>query len=118
MSYTQIRAPISGVVSARHIKVGNTIGPNDPTFRVTNLDPLVAYVHVPEKEFRKISAKQTADVVVDALGGERFVGTIARISPTVDPKTGTFRARGRGARPDPAPEARHVRARQHRLRTP
>ena len=92
LSYTQIRAPISGVVSARHIKVGNTIGPNDPTFRVTNLDPLVAYVHVPEKEFRKISAKQTADVVVDALGGERFVGTIARISPTVDPKTGTFRA--------------------------
>jgi membrane fusion protein (multidrug efflux system) len=92
LSYTQIRAPISGVVSARHIKVGNTIGPNDPTFRVTNLDPLVAYVHVPEKEFRKISAKQTADVVVDALGGERFVGTISRISPTVDPKTGTFRA--------------------------
>jgi membrane fusion protein (multidrug efflux system) len=92
LSYTQIRAPISGVVSARHIKVGNTIGPNDPTFRVTNLDPLVAYVYVPEKEFRKISAKQTADVVVDALGGERFVGTISRISPTVDPKTGTFRA--------------------------
>jgi membrane fusion protein (multidrug efflux system) len=92
LSYTQIRAPISGVVSARHIKVGNTIGPNDRTFRVTNLDPLVAYVYVPEKEFRKISAKQTADVVVDALGGERFVGTISRISPTVDPKTGTFRA--------------------------
>ena len=92
LSYTQIRAPIAGVVSARHIKVGNTIGPNDPTFRVTNLDPLVAYVHVPEKEFRKIAAKQAADVIVDALGGERFVGTIARISPTVDPKTGTFRA--------------------------
>jgi membrane fusion protein (multidrug efflux system) len=30
--------------------------------------------------------------VVDALGGERFAGTIARISPTVDPETGTFRA--------------------------
>ena len=92
LSYTQIRAPISGVVSARHIKVGNTIKPNDPTFRVTNLDPLIAYVHVPEKEFRKIAAKQPAEVVVDALGGERFTGVIARISPTVDPQTGTFRA--------------------------
>jgi membrane fusion protein (multidrug efflux system) len=92
LSYTQIRAPISGVVSARHIKVGNTIKPNDPTFRVTNLDPLIAYVHVPEKEFRKIAAKQPAEVVVDALGGERFAGVIARISPTVDPQTGTFRA--------------------------
>jgi membrane fusion protein (multidrug efflux system) len=32
-------------------------------------------------------------VVVDALGAERFLGTISRISPTVDPKSGTFRAR-------------------------
>jgi membrane fusion protein (multidrug efflux system) len=93
LSYTEIRAPIDGVVSARHIKVGNTIAQNEPTFRVTNLDPLVAYVHIPEKEFRKLAPQQTADVVVDALGGERFTGTISRISPTVDPKTGTFRAR-------------------------
>jgi membrane fusion protein (multidrug efflux system) len=93
LGYTEIRAPIAGVVSARNIKVGNTIMPNDPTFTVTDLDPLIAYVHVPEKEFRKIAAGQAAEVVVDALGGERFVGNIERISPTVDPQTGTFRAR-------------------------
>ena len=93
LSYTEIRAPIPGVVSARHIKVGNTIRPNDPTFTVTDLDPLVAYVHVPEKEFRKIAPGQTAEVVVDALGGDRFVGSISRISPTVDSQTGTFKAR-------------------------
>jgi membrane fusion protein (multidrug efflux system) len=93
LSYTEIRAPINGVVSARKIKVGNTIGPNDPTFTVTDLDPLLAYVHVPEKEFRKIAPGQNAEVVVDALGGSRFVGTISRISPTVDSQTGTFRAR-------------------------
>ncbi len=93
LSYTEIRAPINGVISARKIKVGNTIGPNDPTFTVTDLDPLLAFVHVPEKEFRKIAPDQNAEVVVDALGGTRFVGTISRISPTVDPQTGTFRAR-------------------------
>jgi membrane fusion protein (multidrug efflux system) len=93
LSYTEIRAPIGGVVSARSIKVGNTITPNAPTFVVTDLDPLLAYVHVPEKEFRKIAPGQTAEVVVDALGGDRFVGAISRISPTVDPATGTFKAR-------------------------
>jgi membrane fusion protein (multidrug efflux system) len=93
LNYTEIRAPIRGVISLRNIKVGNTIGPNDPTFTITDLDPLVAYVHVPEKEFRKIAPGQNAEVVIDALGGERFVGTISRISPTVDPQTGTFRAR-------------------------
>ncbi|MGI9247013.1 MAG: efflux RND transporter periplasmic adaptor subunit, partial [Steroidobacteraceae bacterium] len=93
LSYTEIRAPIAGVVSARKVIVGNPIKPNDATFTVTDLDPLVAYVHVPEKEFRKIAPGQAAEVVVDALGGDRFVGTISRISPTVDPQTGTFRAR-------------------------
>ena len=93
LSYTDIRAPIAGVVSARNIKVGNTIRPNDPTFTVTDLDPLLAYVHVPEKEFRKIAPGQAAEVVVDALGGDRFIGNIERISPTFDPQTGTFRAR-------------------------
>jgi membrane fusion protein (multidrug efflux system) len=93
LSYTEIRAPIDGVISARNIKVGNTIGPNDPTFTVTDLDPLLAFVHVPEKEFRKIAPGQNAEVVIDALGGARFIGTISRISPTVDPQTGTFRAR-------------------------
>jgi membrane fusion protein, multidrug efflux system len=29
---------------------------------------------------------------VDALGGDHFAARIARISPTVDPQTGTFRA--------------------------
>jgi membrane fusion protein, multidrug efflux system len=93
LSYTEIRAPINGVISARKIKVGNTIGPNDPTFTVTDLDPLLAFVHVPEKEFRKIAPGQNAEVVIDALGSARFTGTISRISPTVDPQTGTFRAR-------------------------
>lgn len=93
LNYTEIRAPIKGVISLRNIKVGNTIKPNDPTFTVTDLDPLVAFVHVPEKEFRKIAPGQNAEVVVDALGAQRFVGNVSRISPTVDPQTGTFRAR-------------------------
>lgn len=93
LSYTTIRAPIDGVVSARFIKVGNTITANDPTFRVTDLDPLIAYVRIPEKEFRKLATGQKAEVVVDALGGDRLAGTISLISPTVDPQTGTFRVR-------------------------
>jgi membrane fusion protein (multidrug efflux system) len=93
LGYTTIRAPIAGVVSARYIKVGNTIGVNEPTFRVTDLDPLVAYVHIPEKELRKLAPGQKAVVSVDALGDQSFEGRISRISPTVDSKTGTFRAR-------------------------
>ncbi|MEM6807767.1 MAG: efflux RND transporter periplasmic adaptor subunit [Pseudomonadota bacterium] len=91
-AYTTIRAPISGVVSTRDIKVGNTIERNAPTFTITALDPLVAYLYVPEREFGRIDAGQPVRMRIDALPGKLFEGTVARISPTVDPETGTFKA--------------------------
>jgi RND family efflux transporter, MFP subunit len=92
LGYTEIRAPIAGVVSARHIKVGNTINVNDRTFQVTDLDPLIAEVHVPEREFAKLRPEQAATIIVDALAGASFVGRVQRISPTLDAATGTFKA--------------------------
>ena len=92
LGYTEIRAPIDGVVSERFIKLGNTIDVNAPTFQVTSLEPLISYLHVPEREYRRIAAGQTATLRVDALAGNAFEGTVARISPVVDPATGTFKA--------------------------
>jgi membrane fusion protein (multidrug efflux system) len=91
LSYTEIRAPIDGVVSQRYVKVGNTIETGAPTFQITSLEPLVSYLHVPEREYRRIERGQTAGIAVDALQGTRFTGTVARISPVVDPLTGTFK---------------------------
>lgn len=91
LDYTRIRAPIDGVVSERYIKLGNTIKTGDPVFRVTSLDPLVAYVHVPEREFRRISAGQPVHIDIDALPGPSIVVDVTRVSPIVDPATGTFK---------------------------
>jgi membrane fusion protein (multidrug efflux system) len=91
LSYTEIRAPIDGVVSQRYVKVGNTIDAGEPTFQVTSLEPLVSYLHVPEREYRRIEPGQTASIVVDAVQGTRFIGAVARVSPVVDPLTGTFK---------------------------
>lgn len=91
LSYTEIRAPFAGVVSARHVKRGNTVTMNQELFTVTDLDPLIAYLHVPEKEFNRLAAGQSAVVVADALPGQSFAATISRISPVIDPATGTFK---------------------------
>ncbi len=91
LSYTEIRSPIDGVISERFIKVGNTIDVNDRAFQVTSLEPLVAYLHVPEREYRRLAADQTATIQVDALPDLAFTGTVARVSPIVDPGTGTFK---------------------------
>lgn len=91
LDYTQIRAPIGGVVSERYIKLGNTLSVDDRTFRVTSLDPLVAYLFVPEREFQNIRAGQPVALEIDALGGPPRIASVTRVSPIVDPVTGTFK---------------------------
>ncbi|MEJ2128518.1 MAG: efflux RND transporter periplasmic adaptor subunit [Woeseiaceae bacterium] len=91
LDYTQIRAPIDGVVSNRFIRRGNTIAVNEAAFRVTSFDPLVAYLHVPEREYRSIKKDQVVGIDIDALQGQRVVTSVTRVSPIVDPETGTFK---------------------------
>ena len=91
LDYTQIRAPISGVISERYIKLGNTIRVNDPLYRVTNFDPLVAYLHVPEREYQQITPDQPVAIDIDALADKTILASVTRVSPIVDPETGTFK---------------------------
>ncbi len=90
--YSSIRAPIAGVVSARNIKLGQNIGINDVTFRITDPSELIAYLQIPQAEHAKFIAGHSASLQVDALPGIRFEATIIRISPTIDVRNGTFRA--------------------------
>lgn len=91
LDYTYIRAPIDGVVSERMVKLGNTVQEGEALFRVTSLDPLVTYLFVPEREYRRIRQGQPVGIEVDALPGERIIAEVTRISPIVDPETGTFK---------------------------
>ena len=91
MTYTTVRAPFSGIVSERLIKKGNMVATHAPTFRLTDFDPLLAVMHVPERELNKLRKGQRAELRLDALYGEVFTGAIKRISPIVDPTTGTFK---------------------------
>ncbi len=91
LDYTQIRAPIDGVVAQRFVKLGNTIKEGDALFKVTSLEPLVAYLHVPEREYRNVDPGQPVGIEIDALAGETIAASVSRVSPVVDPQTGTFK---------------------------
>jgi membrane fusion protein (multidrug efflux system) len=92
LEYTSIRSPISGVVAERLIKVGNMVLPNSPAFKVTDPDPLLVVLHVPERQVGTLKEGQRASITVDALGQAEFSGSVERISPIVDPSTGTIKA--------------------------
>lgn len=90
-NYTTIKSPISGVISERFIKVGNMIGTDQQVFKVTDFDPIQANLFIPEHERYKMKKGQRTELIADAIPGKVFTGKIERISPTIDPLTGTFR---------------------------
>lgn len=91
LSYTNIVAPIDGVVAQRMVKQGNLIQLNTALFRIVDTRELDAVLNVPEKELATLTAGLAATMEVDALPGQPFVGAIDRVSPVVDAGSGTFR---------------------------
>ncbi len=91
-NYSRIRATISGFVSTRKIKLGQSIAVNEEAFHITDTNQLVAYLQIPQTELEKFSAGNVATLEVDSMPGHKYAATIARISPTIDTRNGTFRA--------------------------
>ncbi|MGI9249089.1 MAG: efflux RND transporter periplasmic adaptor subunit [Woeseiaceae bacterium] len=90
--YSNIRATIAGVVSAREIKPGQNINVDDIAFRITDTTELVAYLQIPQSQLQKFQAGHTATLRVASMPDIEFPATITRISPTIDTRNGTFRA--------------------------
>lgn len=91
LSYTQVIAPIDGVIGKRLVKEGNLIQLNQALFHIVDFDPLLGVLNVPERELNTLKAGQPVSMAVDALLGRRFPGVIERVSPVVDAASGTFR---------------------------
>ncbi len=91
LSYTDVVAPISGVVAQRSIKVGNFVQINSPIIRIVDDSVLQATLNVPERELSKLRAGLPATMELDALPGKSFKGVVDHIAPMIDAGSGTFR---------------------------
>ena len=91
LEYTNIRAPISGFISERLVRAGNLVELHQAVYRVTSYDPLLAVMHVPERELSVLRKGLEVSMSLGAWPGESFTGEVIRISPVIDPATGTFR---------------------------
>jgi membrane fusion protein (multidrug efflux system) len=91
LTYTEVRAPFAGIVTERLVNVGDYVTLNQPLFRIVDFDSIVARIYVPEKELPSLATGLAARLTAEAIGGASFVGTVDRISPVVDPGTGTVK---------------------------
>lgn len=88
LSYTRITSPISGVITKRHIKAGNRINMSQLAFSVVEDKEKIAVVNIPEQEKDTITLKQRAVIF---SGEKEALGYIKRMSPAIDPGSGTFK---------------------------
>jgi len=91
-AFTRIASPVDGVVSARDVKVGETASPGRRTFQVVDPTRLRVPVPLPERDLTRVRPGLAALLVPVYAPDRVSPGTVTRLSPTVDPATGTFRA--------------------------
>jgi RND family efflux transporter MFP subunit len=90
VAYTEIRAPYGGVVTHRHVRVGEAVAPGMPLMSGASLDALRVVIEVPQSLVEPVRHVRKAAVYLD---GRRIEATGLTLFPAADPQTGTFRAR-------------------------
>ena len=101
LSYTIIKAPISGNASARRVDIGNLVGQGESTLLTTivSINPIYAYFSPSQKDvrmFQKYRNKDKPDAFIEIPGSVeqiRLNGFIDFSNNIVDPLTSTITMR-------------------------
>jgi RND family efflux transporter MFP subunit len=81
---TVIRAPLSGVVSKRHVQAGEKLSPDSPVFSIVDLKQLTLDAQVPASDIPRIKVGQEVQFRVDGFGERSFAGKVLRINPATE----------------------------------
>jgi membrane fusion protein, multidrug efflux system len=111
LGYTNIRAPISGIVGTTEVKAGNLVGRGESTLLTTisQVDPILFRAGLSEAEYLRLAkrteearAKATADIDLILADGivHHHPGRLDAIERAVDPTTGTLMVQVAFANPE------------------
>ncbi|MDI4232200.1 efflux RND transporter periplasmic adaptor subunit [Bradyrhizobium sp. Arg237L] len=99
-SYTVIRAPFAGRISAANVKVGNFVRPADtqPLATINQMAPVYVTFAIPQRvlvDLRDAMVKSDSKVIATVPGHKRSEeGKVAMVENTVDSTTGMVTVRG------------------------
>ncbi len=85
-----ISSPISGVVEAKQMNVGEMSSPGSPILSIVNVARLKVNVGIPEKYMNYIKKGKTLDITFDVFPDEVYKGTVSYIAPVINATTRTF----------------------------
>ena len=90
VSYTEVRAPYAGVVTQRHVEVGEAVRPGSPLMSGLSLQYLRVNADLPQSVVERVRELRKAAVYID---GRRIEATGVTIFPVAEPQSNTFRVR-------------------------
>ena len=88
LSYSEIRSPISGVVTERPLYAGETAASGAPLITVMDTSALLAKIHLSQPQAQLLKTGDPASVTVPGLT-EPVNGKITLVSPALDPGSTT-----------------------------
>lgn len=93
LEYTTVKAPYSGIVTERHVEVGEAVNVGTPLYSGMSLESLRVVAAVPQKDLDSIRANKTA--IVELPDGKQLTiqGDAFTFYASADPKTTSFKVR-------------------------
>ena len=80
LEYTEIRAPIPGLVSRRAVEVGQVVQVGQPLLAVVSLHDVWVIANLKETQLRRVRPGMRAEIVIDTFHDRTYVGTVDSIS--------------------------------------
>jgi HlyD family secretion protein len=88
LSYSEIRSPITGVITDRAVYEGEIAAAGSPLFTVMDVSKVVARANIPQSQAAFLKVGDTA-TVTQTDSSEEVPGKVIVVSPAVDPNSTT-----------------------------
>ena len=93
LAYTRLRAPFSGIVTARLADPGTMASPGVPLLQIDRDGPLQLYTSVDESLIGTVQQGMKVAVKIDGVTPSELAGTVAQIVPAADPASRSFQVK-------------------------
>jgi membrane fusion protein (multidrug efflux system) len=97
---TRISAPFGGVVTRRYIRLGQSLLKDEKCFRLSELAPLRVRFLVPETAAVRPETGMLVKLSLVSDSQRTFVASVQKVSPTVDPASGSYEVTAHLRAPD------------------
>jgi membrane fusion protein, multidrug efflux system len=87
LAYTEVRSPLTGVVSERQASAGDVVQTGNALFTIMDPRSLELEGTVPAEEVAKLRPGAPVEFSIAGYPGRTFAGTLDRINPAADPAT-------------------------------